>query len=102
MQSYVLHLKELYCRLQKHNAEEAPTDNHLWDQFLLGLEEGALLQVLKRFVCQDPEVMFMAVQQEALLPEVTCAMVGVSNGVRSCPQFTAWKQELPRGRSWKS
>eukprot|EP00064_Thunnus_orientalis_P021744 superscaffoldBa00006815_g21912 len=55
--------------LQQHDPEEAPTDSHLWDQFLLGLEEGSLLQTLKRFVHQDPEVTFTAVQQEALLLE---------------------------------
>lgn len=54
MQSYVLHLKELYCRLQQHKVEEAPIDSHLQDQVLLGLEVGALLHAMKRFAQQNP------------------------------------------------
>ncbi|MEQ2275558.1 hypothetical protein XENORESO_005349 [Xenotaenia resolanae] len=62
---------------QKH-----PLGTHLRDQFLLGQEDGAILQMLKRVVRLDPDATFSAVQQEALLlegeqsprwPEVTCA-----------------------------
>ncbi|KAM9757963.1 uncharacterized protein ACNS7B_005082 [Menidia menidia] len=105
VQAYGLRLRELYRKLQKHDETEAPTDTHLRDQFLLGLEDGAMLQMLKRVVRLDPDVTFSAVQQEALLleeeqspkwPEVTCAAVRDPNTVRFHQQSDLWKQELKR------
>ncbi|MEQ2230510.1 hypothetical protein ILYODFUR_030038, partial [Ilyodon furcidens] len=83
---------------QKH-----PLGTHLRDQLLLGQEDGAILHMLKRVVCLDPDATFSAVQQEALLlegeqsprwPEVTCAAVRDPNVVRSHQQSDVWKQEL--------
>ncbi|MED6286553.1 hypothetical protein CHARACLAT_007221 [Characodon lateralis] len=83
---------------QKH-----PLGTHLRDQFLLGQEDDAILQMLKRVLRLDPDATFSAVQQEALLlegeqsprwPEVTCAAVRDPNVVRSHQQSDVWKQEL--------
>lgn len=114
VQAYLLRLKELYCKLRQLNPDEAPTDSHLKDQFLLGLEGGPLLQALKMFARRNPDATFAQIQQEALLlegeqqgtkwPEVVCAAVGGSNYSRSRSQ-TDWKQELKKknyGRNEKS
>ncbi|CAL9689427.1 unnamed protein product [Knipowitschia caucasica] len=106
VQSYVLRLKELYCRLEEQDTEQAPTDSHLRDQFMLGLEDGALLRALKRVVRLAPDTTFSAIQQEALIleeenmgsrsPHATCAAVREHNPSRSHPQAELWKQELKR------
>lgn len=86
VQAYLLWLKELHCKLRQHDPDEALTDSHLRDQFLLSLEEGPLLQALKRFARRTTNVTFAQLQQEALLlegeqqgtkwPEVMCASSG--------------------------
>uniref|UniRef100_A0AAV2K862 Gag protein n=1 Tax=Knipowitschia caucasica TaxID=637954 RepID=A0AAV2K862_KNICA len=106
VQSYVLRLKELYRRLEEQDTEQAPTDSHLRDQFMLGLEDGALLRALKRVVRLAPDTTFSAIQQEALIleeenmgsrsPHATCAAVREHNPSRSHPQAELWKQELKR------
>ena len=105
VQAYLLRLKELYCTLRQHDADEAPTDSYLKDQFLLGLEGGPLLQALKMFARHNPDATFAQIQQEAFLlegeqqgtkcPEVVCAAVGGSNYPRSRSQ-TDWKHELKK------
>lgn len=89
VQAYLLRLKELYSKLRQHDPDEAPTDSHVKDQFLLGLVGGPLLQALKMFARHNPDATFAQIQQEALLleveqqgtkwPEVVCAAVGESN-----------------------
>ena len=104
VRSFVLRLRELHGRLQQHDPEEAPTDTHLKEQFLLGLEEGPSTQALRRYAHQHPDGTFHELQQEALLleedrcghrwSEVTCTAVGGSNNLRSHPQKADWKTEL--------
>ncbi|XP_029917855.1 uncharacterized protein LOC115366482 [Myripristis murdjan] len=103
VQSYILRLRELHRRLQQHDPDEAPTDDHLKEQFLLGLEEGSLLQALRRHARQNPNGTFDALQQEARLleedqrghrTEVTCMAVGGTNSYKSRSQNVDWKQEL--------
>lgn len=62
MQSYVLKLRELHCRLQQQAPDGAPTYDYLMEQFLLGLEEGPLLQDLRRYSRQNPHGTFDALQ----------------------------------------
>lgn len=69
VQSYVLRLRELHCRLQQLDPDGAPTDNHLTEQFLLRLWEGPLTQALKRYARQHPDGTFSGLRQEALLLE---------------------------------
>lgn len=103
VQSFVLRLRELHSRLQQHDPEEAPTNTHLKEQFLLGLEEGPLTQALRRYARQHPEGTFHDLQQEALLleedrcghrwSEVTCTAVGGPTSLRSHPQKD-WRAEF--------
>lgn len=89
VQSYVLRLRELHSKLQRHAPDEAPTDEHLKEQLLFGLEEGSLLLALRRHARQNPQRTFDALQQEARLleadqqgykrTEVTCTAVGGTN-----------------------
>lgn len=104
VQAYALHLRELYRKLERQDQEGAPTDTHLRDQFMLGLEDGALLRALKREVRLDPDITFSALKEEALRleedthssrwPETTCAAVREPNHSRSHSQNDSWKQEL--------
>lgn len=101
---YILRLRELHCGLQQHNEDEAPTDEHLKEQFLLGLEEGPLTQTLRRYARQHPDDTFDALQQEAILleedgcgrkwQEASCTAVGGANNLSSRTQKTDWKVEL--------
>ena len=47
VENYTLRLQELHCRLLQLDPDGAPTDIQLREQFLLGLEDGPLLQTLK-------------------------------------------------------
>lgn len=106
VQSYVLRLRELNYKLQQSDPDGAPTDVHLKEQFLLGLEEGPLTQTLRRYARQHPDGTFNALRQEALLleedgcghkrPEVICTAVGGANNPHSRPQETDWKTELKK------
>ncbi|KAL7396029.1 hypothetical protein ABVT39_027495 [Epinephelus coioides] len=104
VQSYVLRLRKLHCRLQQLDPDRAPTNGHLKEQFLLGLEEGPSTQTLRRHAHQHPDGTFDALRQEALLleddgcghkwPEVICTAVGGANNPHSHSQKTDWKAEL--------
>lgn len=106
VQDYVLRLQELHCRLLQLDPDGAPTNPHLREQFLLGLEEGPILQALKTYVRQKPGASFDEVQQEAALleedrhgrkcPEVMCSAVGGPNFSRSRSQEADWRQVLKR------
>lgn len=102
MPSYLLKLRELHCRLWRHDPDSAPSDVALRDQLLLGLREGARRSNV--YVRRNPDETFAAVHQEALLldsergnsrPEVTCA--SVSNPyVSAQTQDASWKETLKR------
>lgn len=104
IQAYGLRLRELYRKLQQRGEDGAPTDTHLRDQFMLGLEDGALVRALKREVRLDPDITFSALQQEALhleedsqstrWPKMTCAAVREPNYSRSHSLSDSWKNEL--------
>lgn len=103
VQSYVLRLRELHSKLQRHTPDEAPTDEHLKEQLLFGLEDCPLLQALRRHARQNPQCTFDAIQQRGWLleedqqgyrrTEVTCTAVGGTNH-RHRPQDVNWKQLL--------
>lgn len=83
--SSILRVRELYCRLQRDDPDNAPSDVVLRDQLLLGLCEGPLAQALKVYARRHPDRDFAIVCQEALLldaehggtrqTEVTCHAV---------------------------
>lgn len=102
--SYILRLRELYCRLRRHDPDGAPSDTVLRGQMLMGLREGSLAQALKIYARRNPEETFAALRQEALLldaehgnpqPEVTCASVN-NPCVPPHSQDTSWKETLKR------
>lgn len=102
--SYILRLRELHCRLQRHDPDNAPSDAALRDQLLLGLQEGSVAQALKVYARRNPDETFAAIRQEALLlasecgnpkPEVTCASVN-NPSVSTSTQETNWKETLKR------
>lgn len=49
IQAYSLHSRELYPMLKHQDEDGAPTETHLRDQFMLGLEDGALSRALASF-----------------------------------------------------
>ncbi|RVE73956.1 hypothetical protein OJAV_G00036180 [Oryzias javanicus] len=69
VQAFILRLRELHYRLQQHHPDGAPTDQHLKEQFLLGLEEGPLTRALRGYARRHPDGTFEALQQEACLLE---------------------------------
>ena len=69
VENYTLRLQELHCRLLQLDPDGAPTDIQLREQFLLGLEDGPLLQTLKIHVRQKPDSSFDEIQMEAALLE---------------------------------
>lgn len=104
LQSYILRLRELHSRLRVHDPDEAPTDDHLKEQFLIGLEEGPVLQTLRRHVRQHPDLTFNGLAQEAeqleedqrghRRTEVTCTAVGGNTHYKSRSHDTDWRREL--------
>lgn len=103
--SFILKLRELHCRLRRHNPDEAPSDASLRDQLLLGLREGPLAQALKVYARRNPDETFAALRQEALMldaehgnqqPEVTCSSVNNSRVSPNPPQEASWKETLKR------
>lgn len=101
---YILRLRELHCRLRRHDPDNAPSDAALRDQLLLGLRDGPLAQALKVYSRRNPDETFAGIRQEALLldaeysntsPEVTCASV---NNPRVPPptQDASWKEALKK------
>ncbi|KAL7852896.1 hypothetical protein SRHO_G00186810 [Serrasalmus rhombeus] len=69
LRSFMLRLKELSCRLQARDPDEAPSDGQLRDQLLLGMGNGSLRQALKTYVRRNPDEPFAAVCEEAMLME---------------------------------
>ena len=103
--SFILRLRELCCRLRRHNPRDAPSDDALRDQLLLGLCEGPLAQALKVYARRNPDEGFAAIRQEALQleaeygrsqPEGTCHLVSGSQVPPNQPQAEGWKETLKR------
>ena len=101
--SFVLRLRELYCRLRRHDPTNSPSDAALRDQLLLGLLEGPLAQALKVYARRNPAEDFAAIRQEALLldaeygntqTEVTCSSVDNSRVPPKPSQGHDWKEAL--------
>ncbi len=103
--SFILRLRELHCRLRRHDPDDAPSDASLRDQLLLGLCEGPLAQALKVYARRNPDETFAALRQEALMldaehgnqqPEVTCFAVNNPRASPNPPQGASWKETLKR------
>ncbi|GLD56409.1 uncharacterized protein AKAME5_000875900 [Lates japonicus] len=101
--SFILRLRELYCRLRRHDPDNSPSDTALRDQLLLGLQESPLAQALKVYARRNPEEDFAAIRQEALLldaeygntqTEVTCSSVNNSRVSPKPTQGSDWKETL--------
>lgn len=97
--SFILRLRELYCRLRKHDPDNVPSDEALRDQLLLGLREGPVSQALKVYVRRNPNQDFTAIRQEALLLdsehvqpqyEVTCLSINKSHAPLKVEQQDNW------------
>lgn len=52
--SFILRLRELYCRLRQQDPDNSPSDAALRDQLLLGLQECSLAQALKVYARGKP------------------------------------------------
>lgn len=105
VQSFILRLRELYCRLRNQDPDSAPSENALRDQLLLGLREGPLAQALKVHARRNPELDFGDLREEALLldseygrtqPEVTCSLINKQYGSPRPPQDADWREQLKR------
>ena len=100
--SYVLRLRELFCRLRRGDPATAPSDSVLREQFLMGLSEGPLSQALRVYARRHPDDDFAALREEALLldtnhggvrgPEVACHAINPTSIPKS--QSADWKQEM--------
>ncbi|CAL9694508.1 unnamed protein product [Knipowitschia caucasica] len=102
VQSFVLRLRELYCRLRRHG--DPPSEAALRDQLLLGLREGPMTQALKVYARRHPDADFAALREEALLldseygssaSEVTCSIVNNKSSFSKEP-YSDWKETLKR------
>uniref|UniRef100_A0AAV2LVD4 Neurotransmitter-gated ion-channel ligand-binding domain-containing protein n=1 Tax=Knipowitschia caucasica TaxID=637954 RepID=A0AAV2LVD4_KNICA len=102
VQSFVLRLRELYCRLRRH--DDPPSEAALRDQLLLGLREGPMAQALKVYARWHPDADFAALREEALLldseygssaSEVTCSIVNNKSRFSKEP-YSDWKETLKR------
>lgn len=101
---FILRLRELYCRLRRHDPDAAPSDGALRDQLLLGLQGGPLVHTLKVFVRRHPDEDFEGVRKEAMLleaeymspqhPEVMC--YAVTNPPVTNSAEAAWRESLKR------
>ncbi|CAL9708532.1 unnamed protein product [Knipowitschia caucasica] len=105
VQSFILRLRELYCRLKRLHREDSPSESALRDQLLLGLRDGPLSQALKVFARRNPEMEFSDLRQEAVLlaseygraePEVTCSVISKQYTSPRLPQEPNWKEQLKR------
>lgn len=103
--TFVLRLRELYCRLRRRSPERALVEDQLKEQLLLGLENGPFLRALRTYARQNPEGTFAALHQEALLLEaeysqpryeLACAAINGPSRIDSRSQGTDWKAELKR------
>lgn len=104
VQSFILRLREFYCRLHRQDPDSAPSEIALRDQLLLGLHDGPLAQALKVYARRNPEIDFADLRQEALLldseyghtrPEVTCSLINKYGSPRH-PQDAGWREQLKR------
>lgn len=101
--SFALRLRELHCRLRRHNPDDAPSESALKDQMLLGLSEGPLSQTMRTYARRNPELDFAAIYSEALLLEeeqqgqrgidATCSATFGESRQHSTP-ISNWKETL--------
>ena len=94
--SFILRLRELFCRLRRDDPDAAPSDIVLRDQLLMGLAEGSLSQALRIYARRHPDEGFAALRDEAMqlatehnvrTPEIVCHAVNrahVSNPPPDC------------------
>lgn len=100
--SYVLRLRELFCRLRRGDPTAAPSDAVLREQFLMGLTEGPLSQALRIYARRYPDQDFTALRTEALLldtehggtraAEIACHAINPTSIPKS--QTADWRQEM--------
>lgn len=99
--SFLLRLRELHCRLRRHDPDDHPSAASLRDRLLLGLRESPLAQALRVHARHHPEEDFAALRQEALLldgeyaqsqSEVTCS--AVNNSSVPPKQEAGWRETL--------
>lgn len=102
--SFILRLRELYCKLRQHGPDGTLPDTVQRDQLLLELREGSLAQTRKVYARHNPNKTFAAIRKEALLldaehgnpqPEGICASVYELN-VPPPSQNTSWRETLKR------
>ena len=103
VQSFILRLRELYCRLQRQDPDSAPFEKALRDQLLLGLCDGPLAQALKVYARRHPDLEFVELRDEALQldseyghrrPEVTCATINKQYASSRPPPDINWREQL--------
>ena len=58
--SFILRLRELFCRLHRDDPDAAPSDIVLRDQLLMGLADGPLSQALRIYARRHPTEGFAA------------------------------------------
>ena len=100
--SYILRLRELFCRLRRGDPDTAPSDAILREQFLMGLSEGPLSQALRVYARRHPDEDFSALREEALLldaehggvrtTEIACHAINPASV--SKPQTASWREEM--------
>lgn len=105
VQTFILRLRELYCRLKRQDRENSPSESALRDQLLLGLREGPLAQALKVYARRNPELDFAELRQEAVLleseygqaqSEVICSSINKQYSSPRPAQEPNWKEQLKR------
>ena len=98
--SFILRLRELFCRLHRDDPDAAPSDIVLRDQLLMGLADGSLSQALRIYARRHPTEGFAALRTEALqlateynvrAPEIDCHAVNRAP-VSDPPQNADWER----------
>ena len=69
LRSFVLRLRELFCRLQRRDSDSPLSEGHLQDQLLMGIHNADLRRTVKTFARRNPEKDFNAVLEEMFLLE---------------------------------
>lgn len=104
VQAFILGLRELYCRLRRHDPRDSPSESALRDQLLLGLRGEPMVQALKVYARRHPDEGFVALCDEALkldseygcsTSDVTCSIVHNKPSFSKDPQ-PDWRETLKR------
>lgn len=69
LRSYVLRLREMFCRIRRRDPDGPLGEDHLQDQLLMGIRNAELRSTVRTFVRRNPGAPFNEVLEEVFLLE---------------------------------